>query len=1556
MNVTYLQRKSLIEFISNCAENHDQIQACRQYILAAIAELLSALKDDYQAIYNQEYDATKMYPRDLAERLLTVAEQYFNVTGDNELLVQLASVLDGYWALSLILAKNLELGQKRLEITEKNTYLSGITSRFSTETEPQIRYHLLCVKMSLECYQDRGILLAEVLNCLPNVTLKVGTGDIDVDIEVTEWLVRDVSEAFKAIDKRKNSHIYNQVALLKEIARRLQGCSVIKPEKKSMLFGIINKEVNAICKKISAKIAESDDISKPVIDQIIMLCYATVETLMIAIEKLDDFKTHSFIQVNLAFIARLGADNSELRAKLKSIRHIGQRALVKLTTAVFPLSHQTQAHVKKIAQETVDKLKNELPLLDTELSKTLTVMNENAKETVTLSTLIKDIWRSHCKTLSINRLAYPPIDIDKFFIDIIIDESEDDQSSEIENRDYLSYTKLVDIFNVPQQSDPSDIKALLSGSPGSGKSTLTDFLVHSVAKGLLWQDQWVIPVKLANITQERYPVKDKYQIVSDEAILKAIIKECISPLLQFISEKMNIIKENLEAELYNNLISAKENKKLIFILDGFDECEFPNNPHPIIKSLFKYPRIIVTSRPGYFPLLSNWGFEDAHRFFVKGFSRRGLENYVLTFFAEENKLELSQSLLSELQANNILQKLCRTPLYAELVCSLRNQEGRKLLISDIESSSSTLYKEIVLFMCRQYLIKTGQVTFYEVGVYNDKTIMEMCERLLKALAYTAYSLRLKVSWGNEAQTFNIKELVLDYLIEVDPDFKSLSIKARDKEVGKLLETSGFLIVMKGRGNTTSFSFCHQSLADYFAALFITEQYAIEPYKGAISAYLEEIKTNRNEEQLFWLIAGNLQREKNRTTFDEFIGKLSSSQRDNPDYLELLRLCCINEAQQLPNNFWEFSESIIQRSIQQLIMSYDLRLAVSNLPPSFLASRLRLNQWVFTRIYIDKRWLSSLYSYGGNHFTIRRLLQLIAHLEFASESLIDALLDLSITRQEFKQEITELLSKLASSSPRVYGYLLTRFSQDYGAELQTEILLLAISKSPTVDTLFMESLLKKISSLSSAGNKELEKLLISCLKSKVNYLVEQLLLYDCRLNWQVALFNQTIESLLKLYASGVTPDIPNLLANIHVQTLQQAIPSLKKITSYEAKLIQAFSQILQKVENTILSLLETSQYSKQITAALCATARYYQATLLERAIRKRKDLKKLLTSSDWCFERSYAPLNLSLETVKKASAANLAQFSQLLCYQMAMLHEKQEEEKLFTLLDNWVKQANYEALLVMVNELERCYQSLQQGWLAQWLEYGISSQLQEAFTKLPIESQSTSSVVINTLLRVQGSLRKLGSFLNPNQEKVVDNIHAVIWWILCINHRVSHLEPVPTNKNFFCFLISQLTSYFQMLTDSLLSARLKHSQQTFDLGYNAKETLVRCYGLLDSFRQNDCPDTVKAEVILCCLLIQILIKNTQNDVRQNNVRGMVKELLKNSTGEMKLVALKYILLSQDTSYSKEDISQIFKELWLNIQDITDWQEREKLLLTVIKLAKLKPYAYLLEVLLPIILSK
>jgi len=1582
---THQQRKSLIEFISNCGD-HGQIQEYREFILIAIAELLHNLQEDYQAIHNKTYDATKVYTRDLAERLLIVASQYFKATNDNTILASLAKILDGYWELSLILTKTSDFPQKRLEIKEKNQYIEKIESDFSTEVYPIIKYHLLCVKMSLQCYADNNILLADVLNCLPNVTLRAGTADIGVDVDVTNWLINIAPKVFKVIADREDSHIYNQITLLKEVARKLQGCSTLKGDKKRYIYEIISNEIRIILERTNKKILELDPNSskwetfQSEIDKIFMICYAVIETIIVIIEKLNYSKINPFIQNDLAFFAELGINDRKLRSYLTGIRQIGQMALIKLSSNTFS-NTAIPANSQQAAQESVSKLQKN-KFLQEEFKKILTTSQPTNKaiSNHTLRNVIKELWQSFCKAISIERLLYAPIDIDKFFIDIILSQEENEQDYQIEHRDYLSHTKLVDLFNISSQSTtPSTIKALLIGQPGSGKSTLTDFLVHSAAKDLLWQGyQWVIPIKLANTTIKLYSstTNNRDQIAIDEEVLNFVIEECIFP---FIPKSIELIKENLKKKFYARLIEAKNKKTLLFILDGFDECEQPDNPHPIIKSLLKYPRVIVTSRPGYIPSLNRLGFDNPNCFYVKGFSRRGLENYVLTFFAEENKPALSQALLHQLQIDNVLQKLCCIPLYAEIVCSLTDQEDKALSINDIGSSSSALYNEIEVWMYRRYLLKTTPLQSYNIKQSANQTIEELCARLLKILAYSAYLLKSKTITAPEYQIKGrIKGLILNYLNEVDNDFKQMSLLDRDKEVEKLLETSGFLEITKKGGNT-SFNFCHQSLADYFAACFIAKHYAVDRYKKAIKECLLREKDQRSEEQFFWLIAGKLQQEPDLNNFNDFMSTLFSPEKNTPgsnrDYLQLLQLCCSNEAQQLSNNFWELEVKTISYFIKQLIQSYDPRLAIFATPFSFLASRLRLNQWLFSQIYIDKDWVYEIEQ--SDKSKIRSLLQLIGHVGFASTKLIDALLKLSETQIALQPEVTELLAKLARSSPRVYNDLLIKFLDDNETLHRSKIILSIVSKLPSVDTLIIEKLIDKLIKVLPSSNNELKNLLITCLQSKLNYLVEQLLLHECQLNWQVTLFNDTVERLLKLHyffqqsvpfsywqstwfnrmlhlssQQNVLQSLTlKLLANINVQALQKTSMIHERPTSYEKELIEKLNQNLKKIEELIVEFLRANNQSdahEQIVTALQTTASYYQAAFLERAIRKRVDLEKLLTERKWYFE-NYAPLDLSLDLLlqmpKEAKLNNLVQISQLLCYQADILHKG---TKFSQLLNNWLSEFKYELLIAMTNALGIFYQELQHTWLTQWLEYGISSQLDKAFINLPIEPEPPkSSEVINTLITVQRKLNekpelsKLSGSLKAIPKikdallaaKHQDTLLANIWWILFLNHRFNNLNFQLTDADSVVILIEKLKSYLEMLTDSLLSARVKHFQQRFEVSKNAKTTLSQCYSLLDSFKQRNYKNETKTQIKLCCLLIQILVINPPSDMKI-----ILKEMVESDAIDMKLAALKYILLLGDDTYSLADLSQHFRDLWFKAQTSND----NKLLLTLVKLAKLESH--------------
>ncbi len=138
----------------------------------------------------------------------------------------------------------------------------------------------------------------------------------------------------------------------------------------------------------------------------------------------------------------------------------------------------------------------------------------------------------------------------------------------------ISLSKLFDKRDEGQEPK----RLLLVGRAGMGKSTLCQYIAYSWASGELWSDKFeaVIWIPLRNLRNFKGNETSAF-----------ILEHCIPP-----SEK-GIFPADL------TLFLQKNKQKILFILDGYDEAQFPaGTPEAkILQELMDYPCWLLTSRP-----------------------------------------------------------------------------------------------------------------------------------------------------------------------------------------------------------------------------------------------------------------------------------------------------------------------------------------------------------------------------------------------------------------------------------------------------------------------------------------------------------------------------------------------------------------------------------------------------------------------------------------------------------------------------------------------------------------------------------------------------------------------------------------------------------------------------------------------------------------------------------------------------------------------------------------------------------------------------------------------
>ncbi|XP_070788333.1 NACHT, LRR and PYD domains-containing protein 12-like [Pituophis catenifer annectens] len=259
--------------------------------------------------------------------------------------------------------------------------------------------------------------------------------------------------------------------------------------------------------------------------------------------------------------------------------------------------------------------------------------------------------------------------------------------TEIISKRAESSTSIKRLFNPKHGAIPQTV--VLQGAAGIGKTTMAKKIMLDWASQKLYQDKFNYVFYIYCREMNLHTESEK------SSIAEIISKQCPSnyseKAIQFI---------------------LKNEKKLLFIIDGFDElrysfdqpedsdCFDPWHKEPIriiLKNLFQKnllpeSSLIITTRPIALQTLRRC-LEYPHFFQILGFSREEREKYFSNFF--KNKDQATQ-VLSFVKQNDTLFTMCVIPLVSWIICTVMKQEMERGI--DLQKLPCTLTAIYMLYI------------------------------------------------------------------------------------------------------------------------------------------------------------------------------------------------------------------------------------------------------------------------------------------------------------------------------------------------------------------------------------------------------------------------------------------------------------------------------------------------------------------------------------------------------------------------------------------------------------------------------------------------------------------------------------------------------------------------------------------------------------------------------------------------------------------------------------------------------------------------------------------
>ncbi|XP_004394681.1 PREDICTED: NACHT, LRR and PYD domains-containing protein 10 [Odobenus rosmarus divergens] len=329
--------------------------------------------------------------------------------------------------------------------------------------------------------------------------------------------------------------------------------------------------------------------------------------------------------------------------------------------------------------------------------------------------------------------------------------------------DSVSVETLFDPGEKPYQAPPT---VVLQGSAGTGKTTLARKIVLDWATGTLYPGRFdyvfYVSCREVVLLQEGKPDQLLFWCCGDD---QAPVKEML-----------------------------REEERLLFILDGFDELQRPFakglkrlSPNPMENVLHRlvrrevFPRcsLLITTRPvalqNLEPLL-----KQSHHIHILGFSEDERRRYFSSYFTDE---EQARNAFDIVQGNDVLYKSCQIPGICWVICSwLKEQMERGREISETPSNGTDIFMAYV----STFLLPSGNAGCFELTGH----------RVLSGLCSLAAE-------GIQHQRFM---------------FEEADLRKHNLDVTGLDAFLSSTCYQEGRDIKTFYTFCHISFQEFFHAM------------------------------------------------------------------------------------------------------------------------------------------------------------------------------------------------------------------------------------------------------------------------------------------------------------------------------------------------------------------------------------------------------------------------------------------------------------------------------------------------------------------------------------------------------------------------------------------------------------------------------------------------------------------------------------------------------------------------------------------------------------------
>lgn len=404
---------------------------------------------------------------------------------------------------------------------------------------------------------------------------------------------------------------------------------------------------------------------------------------------------------------------------------------------------------------------------------------------------------------------------------------------------------------------------LLLGRAGVGKTTLSYHLAASALEDPkpkstpLWGGRFdwvfVIPLRFIDPNNSDYLSRDKTTIVN------MILWHCVLPALDLEGKSgddniMNLNEEEIREVLLSLL---KQPGRVLLILDGLDELpKLERIKHQaiyaLLTSLFKYPNLLVTSRPGYEAKFKELGIKDLkdwRQLEIIGFDEESIEKYVIESFSAEPMK--SKSLMDYFNRQAAVYNLAHIPINLSMIVYLHQHDK---ISSTTTLTCTELYTAIFNLLLRTWLKEVLQKEYEELDKKEFENDTQLVRQFMSKLAYHMVTLH----------AFDLDEKSIQ---EIANNCIPLDVNNRSTLYQDFFRAGLLVKTTSAQHKIQKYRFLHRSQQEYFAAYDLMSQ-SNEAVKDIVAQSFFEI----DYQKIFVFLIG-LFSQKNATAMLDEIFKI-----------------------------------------------------------------------------------------------------------------------------------------------------------------------------------------------------------------------------------------------------------------------------------------------------------------------------------------------------------------------------------------------------------------------------------------------------------------------------------------------------------------------------------------------------------------------------------------------------------------------------------------------------------------------------------------------------------